>query len=108
MNEHAAETAKAKLAETKRWTTMIECHRVLGIVAARAGDSEGAEAAFMAGLEVAREEELCLLEMLCARDLLQFVPGQESRAEALIQTACEGMGKPQSDFEELLVKRRDW
>ena len=57
---------------------------------------------------MAREEEFGLLEMLCARDLLQFVPGQESRAEVLIQAACEGMGKPRSDFEELLVKRGDW
>ena len=67
-----------------------------------------AEAAFLAGLEEAREEELGLMELLCARDLMQFVAGQETKAEALIEAACERMGKPRSGFEELLLKRREW
>ena len=45
-DDEAAETARYGLAEAKKVTTRIECHRVLGIVAARRGDAAGAEAAF--------------------------------------------------------------
>ena len=112
-DDEAAETARGGLAEAKKATTIIECHRVLGIVAARRGDAAGAEAAFGKGREEARDTGIWLLEMLCARDLMQFVlegQGQEREAEGtlMIAEACARMRKPVSDFEELLAKRRAW
>ena len=110
-DEEAAETARGGLAEAKKATTRIECHRVLGIVAARRGDAEAAEAAFNAGREEARDTGMWLLELLCARDLVQFVlegQGRAAEGEAMIEAAAARMGKPVSDFEELLVKRREW
>ena len=111
MDDEAAETARGGLAEAKKCTTRVECHRVLGIVATRRGDAAAAEAAFLAGAEDARGCGLYLLELLCARDLVQFVyegQGRAAEGEAMIEAAAGRMGKPVSDFEELLAKRREW
>ena len=81
------------------------------IVAARRGNAETAEAAFNAGREEARDTGMWLLELLCARDLVQFVlegQGRAAEGEVMIEAAAARMGKPVSDFEELLVKRREW
>ena len=110
-DEEAAETARGGLAEAKKCTTRVECHRVLGIVATRRGEHAAAEEAFKAGAEDARGCGLYLLELLCARDLVQFVyegQGRAAEGEAMIEAAAERMGKPVSDFEELLAKRRGW
>ena len=110
-DEEAAETARGGLAEAKKCTTRVECHRVLGIVATRQGDQAAAEAAFKAGAEDARECGLYLLELLCARDLVQFVYGGQGRApegEAMIEAAAGRMGKERADFEALLGMRRKW
>ena len=110
-DDEAAETARGGLAEAKKSTTRVECHRVLGIVAARRGDAAGAEGEFLAGAKDARECGVYLLELLCARDLVQFVyegQGREAEGEPIIEAAAARMGKPMSDFEELLAKRREW
>ena len=110
-DEEAAETARGGLAEAKKCTTRVECHRVLGRVATRRGDAESAEVSFLAGAEDARKCGLYLLELLCARDLVQFVyegQGRAAEGEAMIEAAAERMGKPVSDFVELLAKRREW
>ena len=86
-DEEAAETARGGLAEAKKCTTRVECHRVLGIVATRRGEHATAEEAFKAGAEDARECGLYLLELLCARDLVQFVyegQGRVAEGEAMI------------------------
>ena len=83
---------------------------MLGIVAHRRGDHAAAEEAFKAGAEDARECGLYLLELLCARDLVQFVyegQGRAAEGEAMIEAAAGRMGKPVSDF-ELLSARREW
>ena len=110
-DEEAAETARGGLAEAKKVTTRIECHRVLGIVAKRRGDLAAAEAHFLEGAEEARACGLYLLELLCARDLVQFVyegQGRAAEGDAMIEAAAGRMGKPVSDFVELLAKRREW
>ena len=92
-------------------TTRVECHRVLGIVATRRGDAAAAEAAFLGGAEDARGCGLYLLELLCARDLIQFVyegQGRMAEGEAMIEAAAARMGKERGDFEALLAKRREW
>ena len=72
---------------------------------------EAAGAEFMAGVDVSRECGMYLLQLLCARDHIQFVlegQGREAEGEALIEEAAGLMGKPVSDFEELLAMRREW
>ena len=80
-------------------------------MATRRGDAAAAEAAFLAGAEDARGCGFHLLELLCARNLVQFVyegQGRAAEGEAMIEAAAARMGKPVSDFEELLAKRREW
>ena len=110
-DDEAVECARGGLAEAKKCTTRVDCHRVLGIVATRRGDHAAAEEAFKAGAEDARGCGLYLLELLCARDLVQFVyEGQERAAEgeAMIEAACERMGKERSELETLIATRRQW
>ena len=67
--------------------------------------------AFNAGAKDARECGLYLLELLLSRDLVQFVyegQGRAAEGEAMTEAAAGRMGKPVSDFEELLAKRRAW
>ena len=100
--------------ETKKCTARIDCHRVLGIIAARRGDAARAEAAFMAGKEEARETGVYLLELMCVRDVVQFVyegrgPDEVARGEAMGEEAAARMGgKTRADFEELWAMRRAW
>ena len=111
-DDEAEATAQGGLAEAKKVTTRVECHRVLGIVAARRGDLKQAEASFLAGMEEARDAGLHLLELLCARDLKQFVveklQGQADEVDAMISAAAGRMTKTTADFGELLAKRRAW
>ena len=112
-NEEAEATARGGLAEAKKVTTRVECHRVLGIVAARRGDLKQAEASFVAGMEEARDAGLYLLDLLCARDVKQFVvgksQGQADEVDAIIAAAAGRMNKTTTaDFEGLLAKRRGW
>ena len=110
-DDEAAETARGGLVEAKKCTTRVECHRVLGVVATRRDDAAAAESSLLAGAEDARECGLYLLELLCARDLVQFVyegQGRAAEGEAMIEAAAGRMGKPVSDFEELLSARREW
>ena len=111
-NEEAEVTAQGGLAEAKKGPTRVECHRVLGVVAARRGDLKEAEASFLAGMEEALDTGAYLLELLCARDLKQFVveksQGQADEADVMIATAAGRMNKTTADFGELLAKRRAW
>ena len=103
-DDEAAATARGGLAEAKKSTTRIQCHRVLGIVASRRGDAHTAEVEFLAGADEAREGGCYLLEVQCARDLLRFVlkeQGRESEAHALIEAAAVRMGTPPDEFEGL-------
>ena len=68
-DDQAEATAEGGLAEAKKVTTRVECHRVLGIVAARRGDLKKAEISFVMGMGEARDTGLYLLELLCARDV---------------------------------------
>ena len=59
----------------------------------------------------ARECGLYLLELLCARDVGQFVLeglGRAGEVDPMIEAAAGRMNKTATDFEELLVKRRTW
>ena len=93
-DDEAEATARGGLAEAKKLTTRVECHRVLGIVAARRGDLKQAEASFVAGMEEARDAGLYLLELLCARDMKQFVveksQGQADEVDTMIAAAAGG------------------
>ena len=112
-NEEAEATAQGGLAEAKKGPTRVECHRVLGVVAARRGDLKEAEASFLAGMEEALDTGAYLLELLCARDLKQFVVEKSQGqavgvVDAMISAAARRMNKTTADFEALLAKRRGW
>ena len=111
-HEEAEATAQGGLAEAKKVTTRVECHRILGVVAALRGDLKQAEASFVAGMEEARDTGLHLLELLCARDVKQFVVEKSQRqvdeVDALITAAAARMNKTTADFGMLLAKRRKW
>ena len=111
-DDQAEATAQGGLAEAKKVTTRVECHRVLGIVAARRGDLKKAEISFVMGMGEARDTGLYLLELLCARDVKQFVieppQGQADEVDAMISAAAGQMNKTTADFGKLLAKRRDW
>ena len=52
-----------------------------------------------------------MLELLCARDLVQFVYEGQGRAiesKAMIEAAAGRMGKPVGGSEERLAKRSEW
>ena len=111
-NEEAEATAQGGLAEATKVPNRVECHRVLGVVAARRGDLQQAEASFLAGMEEALDTGAYLLELLCARDLMQFVveesQGQADEVDAMISAAAGRMHKTTADFGGLLMKRRGW
>ena len=111
-DDEAEATAQGGLAEAKKVTTRVDCHRVLGIVAARRGDLKQAETSFVAGMEEARDAGLYLLELLCARDMKQFVvetlQGQANEVGTMIAAAAGRMNKTTADFGELLAKRWEW
>ena len=109
-DNEAEAAAQGGLDEAKKVTTRVDCHRVLGLVAARRGNWKQAEASFLAGMEEAREAGLHLLELLCARDLMQFVveesQGQADEVDAMISAAAGRMNKTAADFGEPVAKRR--
>ena len=51
-----------------------------------------------------------MLELLCARDLVQFVyegQGRAAEGEAMTEVAAGRMGKPKGEFRDLLGRRRE-
>ena len=69
-----------------------------------------AEASFLAGMGEARGTGLYLLEMLCARDIKQFVveksQGQAGEVDSMISAAAGRMNKTTADFGGLFPKPR--
>ena len=71
-----------------------------------------AEISFVMGMGEARDTGLYLLELLCARDMKQFVvetlQGQANEVGTMIAAAAGRMNKTTADFGELLAKRWEW
>jgi hypothetical protein len=81
--EDAARISVSPEHHTLRKYDLVECHGVLGQVAAKRGDFEAASGHFARGLEKARASRLPMLELLTARDWKRAV----ANAEAVIDGA---------------------
>ena len=92
--------------KTEKHTTLVPCHSILGIVAARRGDLEEADGHFANALEVAKLSRLPMLEVMAARDwkrhLLEPKGRDVSGAEAVIDAACLKMKKTREQVAPVL------
>ena len=105
-DEKAAETARLGVAQQKKKVVVADCHCVLGRVAARGGDTESAEAHFRSAMDEARTARAYVLEIIAAREWQRHVleaAGRAAEADAVIDTACERMGKERAAFGTLLA-----
>ena len=91
---------------TKKKTTLVICHSILGQVAAKRGDTEEAKGHFARALEEASVRRLPMLEVVAARDwrnhLLSVGGGDCSVAEAVIDAACAAMAKTRGQLARVL------
>jgi hypothetical protein len=72
---------------------LVECHGVLGQVAAKRGDFEAASGHFARGLEEARASRLPMLELLMARDWKRAVGEQEQAGAADADAVIDGRAR---------------
>jgi hypothetical protein len=81
----------------------VECHCVLGEVAAKRGDLNEAGGHFGRALEVAKaSRRLPMLELLAGQEWKRAVDGSGAAADAAIDTACVKMGKSRASLASLL------
>ena len=82
----------------------VECHCVLGQVAAKRGDLEEAGGHFGRALAVAKASpRLPMLELLAAQEWKRAVSGSGGAADAVIDAACAKMGKSRAELASLLL-----
>ena len=108
--DDAVETATIGISpeqQCARKTTLVDCHLILGKVAADHGQMEVAGGHFAHALEEADTSGLPLLSILAARDWKKFVlekTGQDcAPADTVISEASKRMGKSVHHFDVLLV-----
>ena len=104
-DDDAVETARIAVSAEQRTMqkyVLVECHCVLGQVAAKRGDTEEASGHFGRALEEAKASRLPMLELLAARDWKQAMASSSDAAEAVIGVACAKMGKSRSDLHVVL------
>ena len=103
--DRAVELAKVGIEESKNALVRVGSHRVLAEAAHARQDAGGAERAFRAAHEEARSRGLNYLALLCARDLKKKVldgDGRGAEGDAMIDGACEAMGKEREEFAGIL------
>ena len=88
--------------QTMQKYVLVECHGVLGQVAAKRGQLEEARGHFGRALEEARASRLPMLEVLAARDWKRAVGERGATADAVIDTACAKMGKSREQLAAVL------
>jgi hypothetical protein len=82
----------------------VECHCVLGQVAAKRGELEESGGHFGRALEVAKaSRRLPMLELLAAQEWKRAVSGSGAEADAAIDVACVKMGKSRASLASLLL-----
>jgi hypothetical protein len=108
-DDDAAEVARAAVSCAEpavQVYSVVECHCVLGEVAAKRGALEEASGHFSAGLGAAKASgKLPMLELLVARDWARAVGEDASAAgvEAVIDGACAAMGKSRAQLAGVLA-----
>ena len=103
--DRAVELAKAGIEESKNALVRVGSHRVLAEAAHARQDAGGAERAFRAAHEEANSCGWNYLALLCARDLKKKVldgDGRGAEGDAMIEGACEAMGKGRGKFTAIL------
>ena len=92
--------------KTKKKTTLVACHCILGEVAAKRGDLEEAESHFANALKEAKLSRLPMMEVIAARDWKKYLLDPNGRdcsvAEATIDGACARMDKSRKQLESVL------
>ena len=92
--------------KTEKKTTLVDCHSILGQIAAKRGNFEEADGHFGKALEEAKLSRLPMVELLAARDWKRHVLAPQGRdasgAEAVIDGACAKMKKTREQLGSVL------
>ena len=105
-DDDAAEMARIAVSAEQRTMhkyVLVECHCVLGQVAASRGSAEEASGHFGRALEEAKASRLPMLEVQAAREWKQAVAESGAAADAVVDAACAKMNKPRAELEAELV-----
>ena len=109
-DDDAYETARIAVSpeqQTKKKTTLVDCHSILGQIAAKRGDLDEAASHFSNALKQAELSRLPMLEVLAARDwkkhLLEPNGRDTKEAEAAIDAACAKMKKSRERLGAVLL-----
>lgn len=100
--DDAEKLARRGIKSEKKKCVKVDCHIVLGRIAAAKSDLTKAEEQFKLALSEAITARLPLLEVVVARELLHFVlegTGRETEAVAVIQQVCEKTGTPVDELD---------
>jgi len=81
---------------------IADCHRTLGRIAVRRGDTDTATTHFLSAVENALCARVHALVVIIARELKRRVPSARGDGDRLIDEACARMGKERATFEALL------
>jgi hypothetical protein len=100
--EEAACIAVSPAHHTLRKFDLVECHCVLGQVAAKRGDFQVASGHFERGMDEAKASRLPMLELLTARDWKRAISEYDGEADAVIDGACAAMGKSRAQLASVL------
>ena len=110
-DDDACEVARIALSAEpkieKKWV-LLNCHCVLGQVAAKRGNLDEADSHFANALEEVKLSGLPMLEVLVARDWKKFLLEPNGRdasaAEAAIDGACAAMNKTRADVASVFAE----
>ena len=105
-DDDAAEMARIAVSAEQRTMhkyVLVECHCVLGQVAASRGSAEEASGHFGRALEEAKASRLPMLEVQAAREWKQAVAESGAAADAVVDAACAKVNKPRAELEAALT-----
>ena len=107
--DELARIAVAPEQQTKKKTTLVACHCIIGQIAAKRGLLDEAQSHFLDALEAARLSRLPMMEVLTAREwkrcLLEAHRQDCSAAEAVIDGACAKMKKSRAQIAHVLTSK---
>ena len=87
--------------KTEKKTTLVDCHSILGQIAAKRGNLDEAESHFANAMKEAKLSRLPMLEVLVARNMKKHLLEPNGRdcsvAEEGIDSACAKMNKTRGE-----------
>ena len=103
-DDDAYETARIAVSpeqQTRKKTTLVDCHSILGQIAAKRGNLDEAESHFANAMKEAKLSRLPMLEVLVARNMKKHLLEPNGRdcsaAEEGIDSACRKMNKTREE-----------